>query len=434
MVSSRRLISATGHTTIANSSLITSTVTSRISQIGQVQDAFLKLNNSIIERGITYVNNDIAHRAGFLAENWHAETYNLDAVIQKSPTRAYAEGSTARASADVSFDGNKAASMKYYKDASSSANAQSKPEYGEQYRVVPSDQVNDAQTHLRKSAYRNRLVGRDEAAQHKENVASKLVDRISDGDGVASTPLSKEQAHDLAQAIKNDEHGTIAVKQHELNEVYEDTGVSQKVKKAIVNEKIAGIGIATAIGLATGFTIGFIITLAQSGINPNTIKYALISGTKASLEGGAISLVSSTLGITLGSAASQPLTTSILAGLGENVGKEAMRKIADMCNWGVVGAITITALSVYEFVKLKHMGFSTKEALIRTGKSAAISIAILVLSTIAQGIWGGPAGAVVSIVSGVVLTGATIITIVHDKRLIEQITLHTIRLSQPNFA
>ena len=434
MVSNRRPISATGYTTYVNSSFISPTISTHTSQIGQIQVAFQNLKDSIIGRGSVYANNSIASRAGFMAENWHTETYNIDAVIQKSPTRATTEGSTARASADVSFDGDKFASMKYYKDAQSSAKAQSNPEYGDLYRVVSSDQFEEARDYLMKSAKHDRMVGREEAAKHKEYVASKITDRISDNKGVESTPLSKEQAHDLGKSVQTDEGGKITVDQEIIEKVYKKTGVKQKVSKAIVKEKIAGIGIATAIGLATGFTIGFIATLAQSGINPSSIKYALISGAKASAESGAVSAVSSTLGVSIGSVASKALADSIITRLGVGVAETTLKKISDMCNLGVVGAITIVALSVYEFVKLKHMGFSTKESLIRTGKSAALSASILVLSVVAQGIWGGPAGVVVSVVAGIIMTGVTIITIIHDKQLMEQITMHTIRLSQPIYA
>lgn len=434
MVSSKRLISATGYTTFVNSSFITSTVATHTAQIGQIQSAFQKLNSSIISRGSTYANTGVAHKAGFIAENWHTETYNIDAIIKKSSTQATTEGSTARASADVSFDSNQSASMKYYKDARSSANAQLNPEYGDQSRVVPSDQCVDAKIHLKNSAHKDRMVGRAAAAKHNENVSSKVTDRLANGKGIESTPLSKDQAHEMARSIEADEHGKITVDQDKLTEVYKETGVTKKVNKAIVKEKIAGIGISTAIGLATGFTIGFITTLAQTGINPSSIKYALISGTKASVESGTIAAVSSTLGVTIGSVASKALADSIITRLGENVAEATMKKISDMCNLGVVGAITIVALSEYEFVKLKHMGFSTKESLIRTGKSAALSASILVLSTVAQGIWGGPAGMVVSIVAGVIMTGVTIGTIIRDKHLMEQITLYTIKISQPNYA
>lgn len=102
-----------------------------------------------------------------------------------------------------------------------------------------------------------------------------------------------------------------------------------------------------------------------------------------------------------------------------------------MCAMGVVGTLTIVISTVYQFVKLKMSGFSTKDSLIRVGKSAALSLSMLALSIIAQGIWGGPAGIIVSITSGIIVTGVSIGCILGDKKIRRKVHLYLIELSYP---
>lgn len=99
---------------------------------------------------------------------------------------------------------------------------------------------------------------------------------------------------------------------------------------------------------------------------------------------------------------------------------------------GVVGSLTIIIFSIYQFEKLKHLGFSTKESLIRTGKSAMLSEMVLILAITAQGIWGGPAGIIVSISAGVIRTGYVIIRVIEDKNIAQRVVLYVISESRKN--
>lgn len=86
---------------------------------------------------------------------------------------------------------------------------------------------------------------------------------------------------------------------------------------------------AVAIGSAIGLTIGFITTLAQSGITPDTLKLATIEGLKSGAESGILSAVGYGIGRTIGS------------GVLENAGITITENISKMVNMGVVGALTI---------------------------------------------------------------------------------------------
>ena len=107
----------------------------------------------------------------------------------------------------------------------------------------------------------------------------------------------------------------------------------------------------------------------------------------------------------------------------ENIGK--------MCAMGGVGGLMIVVSSVYQFVKLKLAGYSTKECLIRVGKNALVSIVTLGLSIAAQGIWGGYAGIIVSISGAVIIVSANLIMSIHDKNVRERIAVYLVDLHMP---
>lgn len=206
-------------------------------------------------------------------------------------------------------------------------------------------------------------------------------------------------------------------------------------RKRVIKNELKGLGITLAIAAGTGFTIGFIMSLAKSGISPHCLKHAFVSGAKSSGESSAMALVGYGISRTIGGKLSESLSEVIASKLGETVAEETLANISKMCTMGVVGVLTIAVSTVYQFCKLKKAGYSTKECLLRSGKSAALSLGLLALSIAAQGIWGGPAGMIVSISSGIIVTGVSIVCIIHDKNIRQEIHLYLIKISYPkNFA
>ena len=201
-------------------------------------------------------------------------------------------------------------------------------------------------------------------------------------------------------------------------------------RKRVIKENLAGLGVAVAIGFGTGFAIGFIVSLAQNGINPNSMKYAFAAGAKQGTTSGVMAAGSFAIGKTVGAALSKTLTESIKSWVGTNATEATMKKIAEICDMGAVGAIVTVAFAVYEFCKLKHAGYSTKESLLRAGKSAALSFSILIISMVA--VWAGAPGLVVSIVAGVVMTGFSVAKVFHDKKISKEVTHYSIELCIPN--
>lgn len=203
----------------------------------------------------------------------------------------------------------------------------------------------------------------------------------------------------------------------------------REVLKDIPMRCIKGIGIAAAIGIGVGFTIGFAVSLAQTGVTPDSIKYALINGGKSGLSSGIQSTIGYGIGRTVGQLASQALT-----GVFSNVGLEITENIAKMCNMGAVGAITIGVFSTVQFVKLVCKGESLKTAAIQVGKQVLFSLSLLVVSITAQGIFGGPSGIIVSVGVGIIFVTYTIADTVHQRNYSEKLRVYMIEKCKPIFA
>lgn len=196
--------------------------------------------------------------------------------------------------------------------------------------------------------------------------------------------------------------------------------------RRVIKNELTGLGLAVAIGFGIGLTIGFATALAQSGLSPDALKNAAIQGAKSGLESGVLSAVSYGIGRTIGEVA-----TKAIAGVFENVGVTLTENLTKMINMGVVGVLTIGIFSVYQFVKLKLNGVGTKEALIQTGKQALFSLSLLAVSIAAQGIWGGPAGIIVSVSVGIILISYSVIDTTHKRRFAEKVRVYTIEKCYP---
>ena len=198
--------------------------------------------------------------------------------------------------------------------------------------------------------------------------------------------------------------------------------------KRVWRKDIQGLGMAVAIGAGIGMTIGFITTLAQSGVTPDTLKLALAEGAKGGLESGLLGGV----GYGIGRTVSEVITQALGGTLGK-LAPEMAQKLTGMINMGVVGTLTILAFSTYQFIKLKCHGVATKEALIQTGKQALFSLSLLAVSIAAQGIWGGAAGMIVSISIGVIFISYSVADSVHQRHFADRVRVYMIEKCCPQY-
>lgn len=162
-------------------------------------------------KGINFLKGDVA-------EFWHADTFNIDAAINKSDHRMNVPRSTELGSVDVQSDYDSAQySLKYYKSGDASAKAQAAsvleashgregsntdPLYEGQYRLIPKEQLADAEEWLKRKIAEE-SVKRPEQAARYEDTLRNLRDRIADSDGNESIPLSEEESRVVAELAKS---------------------------------------------------------------------------------------------------------------------------------------------------------------------------------------------------------------------------------------
>lgn len=172
-----------------------------------IEGAIASGSRSINAVGAQYANNTAPTRTGFVAEQDHAATFNVDAAIKRSDLRAHRPASNAAQSPDLivtTSDGLNVteASSKVYGDPRRAAEAQRG--YGSQQRLVPSDQLTEARAHAIRQVARNQATGRTSregvAAEFRE-VESKLTDRLR-ADDVESRPRTRQRSAELGQRAR----------------------------------------------------------------------------------------------------------------------------------------------------------------------------------------------------------------------------------------
>ena len=198
-------------------------------------------------------------------------------------------------------------------------------------------------------------------------------------------------------------------------------------RKRVFKNEMKGLAIVALIGTGFGFLIGFSVSLAQTGITPDTIKYAFNEGVKTGASTGMQSIIGYGIG-RIGQVA-----TSALQGMLNNAGFVITDNIAKMCNLAVVGTITIMVFSLWQLYKTIDNGIPVKEAVIRVGKQALFSLSLLAVSIAAQGIWGGIAGIVVSTSIGFVFITNVLIDIRQQRIFSEKIRAYMIDKSKPAY-
>lgn len=402
------------------SSVVTAASLPFFAQTQNICLGFSQLKESVIQRGTTYAKNTLASRRGYVAENFIAESYNLDAKIKKSDDHAYVPESNKDASPDIVYDyDSKEASLKYYKDYKQSAKAQTNPKYKDQTRVIPEDQVDEAKEFLEKLARKNEMKGRDEASQLQRQTAEKIDSKIQGRDGVESTELTKKQSDELAEAFTVDENGNTIVDESKIDKVLKETGIEAKVRRAKLMNELKGIGIATAIGFGVGITITAVMELASSGIEAANFDRIITNSFFAGVESGALSIAS--YGI-------NKLTSNVLH---SSFGVNLLTDFGYTVNFAAAGLISIAIFSTYQFVKMKINGVDTSKALSIVGRQAMFSLSVLAVSVIAQGVYGGPAGIIVSTTIGLIYMTYNVAETIHQRKVADRIREYTIEQYKP---
>lgn len=252
---------------------------------------------------------------------------------------------------------------------------------------------------------------------HQRNVANHPEDQ-ADPDNIKFYKSKKEH-------LEEGHHGNFR-NESDAPKIDKEAMLERTNRKRVIKNELKGAGIAAVIGFVSGASIGFIVTIAQNGISPDSLKDAAINGSKAGLEGAAFGLINH-----IGTRLIGDIATNAMTGLLSNFGIEITENITKACNMGIAGSIAIITFSVYQFVRLKRNGASTKDALQSVGKGALVSVASLAVTVVIQGAFGGPAALAVSIGIGAVMLSYSMYNVYHDKKLMSKIHCYTIEKSYP---
>lgn len=179
-------------------------------RIQEINDAIDRLTKNINELNNSHPGIGIEQLKGFVAEEWHAQTFNIDAIRQGSDSRAWTLQENGYASVDVDTNFGKQYSLKYsnYADRAEKMQAElfrdsSQPKYHGQERLIASEQLEDAKAAARTQAARNAEIRPDVSYAH-EDTEKHLVGKVSDDQGVESKELSIKESRQISKEVQKD--------------------------------------------------------------------------------------------------------------------------------------------------------------------------------------------------------------------------------------
>lgn len=249
---------------------------------------------------------------------------------------------------------------------------------------------------------------------------------------VADHPEDQADPHNIKYYKSREEHlqeghGGNFKNESDAPKIDKEAMLERTNLKRVVKNELKGAGIAAIIGFVSGASIGFIVTIAQNGISPDSIKNATINAGKAGLNGAAFGLINH-----IGTRLIGDIATNAMTGLLSNCGIQITENITKACNMGIAGSIAIITFTVYQFIQLKKSGISTKDALCSVGKGAIVSVSSLAVTVLVQAAYGGPAALAVSIGIGAIMLSYSMYNVYHDKKLMNKIHYYTINKSYPS--
>lgn len=335
---------------------------------GQIETAIEKANSGMAST-ITRIDGGISQARnldGFIAEQHHVDTFNLEAAAKDSPFRAKAlvpDGTGySKNSMDIGiYDANgklvRRYQAKYGQDADATQVLWEKGDYRGQQKLVPADQLKDV---------------------------PNATDRI-EHDGVSSKPLTKEEAKALQEKAQL----------HEESKTYEWNDVSRgEISKRIGKQALIAAGFVAAFHGVRVF--GRRIWNGLMGKENPTLSADLKDFFEGSLKG------STQVGVQV--AVSGAVVVAVKNGwLGNTLKGSPAGQIASMVYLGMENAKVL-----YKFAKGELTSVEALEAMGKTTTSLAVSIASAAKgATVGAGIGlvFGPVGAFAGGVIGGVVAG-----------------------------
>ena len=321
--------------------------------------------------------------SGDLAEYWHADTFNIDAVLDGSSTRADVPRRTEFASPDIELSTGENYQVKYYQDGKHSAAVQSEsylqashtkdtkaaatkaieeganpddPIYKGMKRLIPDGQEADAKRFLKEKIDKERAA-RPSQVERYADTRDNIETRVSDGSGVKSKPLSREESKELAREIKK---GKLDLERH---------GISVKqlveVEHVIISSLKAGVtaaAIAAALKAAPAIVDAVYELVESGGVDGGLLK-----------ESGLDALDEAGKGFVAGTATAA-ITEAAAAGL---LG-EAMRELDPSA---IGAAVAVAMVAMQNAIKLANGEMTERAMAVEVARSAYVAIFAVAVST-----------------------------------------------------
>ena len=259
---------------------------------------------------------------GFAAEHWHADTYNINAVLNGSTNRALVDtlNRGQLGSPDIIPTANNTAlgvaGVKYFDDGMKSAKEQAKslferykqyeaqaksagrtpvsfeeyqqkapgmglydPLYGGQTRIIPKEQLEQATEYLKKKIAKE-SINRPEQAQRYQDTLNLLQDRLRDSDGVESIPLSKADAEKIARAAKE---GKFDPKEFGLSP--DKLITSDYIRTQAIQAGLSAAALTMALKTAPEIVKGIRHLIQTGEIDPEQLKKTGVTALSSGAEG-----------------------------------------------------------------------------------------------------------------------------------------------------
>lgn len=212
---------------------------------------------------------------GFIAEQYHAQTFNLNAEANGSHYRAKVleptKGGYAKNSVDIEISDIRTGKVvkryqsKYCKDAESTAQAFEQGDYRGQQKLVPEGQ--------------------------EQNVGKKVTTVIEAPDGITSEPISKEKAKKLQEEAQSGQWNDFNWNDYKVKALA--IGISKQAGQAALMGAAVGVGTEIAQKIWNGEEIDggeLVKTAIVSGADFG-VKVAAAGALKVGVEKGIVSVI-----------------------------------------------------------------------------------------------------------------------------------------------
>lgn len=267
-------------------------------------------------------NTPIGQLKGDIAEFWHSDTFNINAKLNGSGFHTLVDRSHDYASADITSNWGKGFGLKYLRNGTETAKAQSishferfcryksesgktelnieeflkergydiadlqnEPIYGGQIRIIPADQFKEAVGYLKWKIAKEKLARPEQVGRYQETL-DLLSSKIEASDGTSSIELTAKEAEAIAQIAKDGKFDAcdfnlttedLVAFEHVLREGLKAgtsaavitmilktapeiyKAIEELIKEGYIDEeKFKDVGFASISGFAEGFIRGFI--------------------------------------------------------------------------------------------------------------------------------------------------------------------------------